>query len=235
MKKILAACGGFLIFTAGLFAGDVASFVDKGFSEDGKTYVFAQYGRTDKKYQGWAEIYQVNIEKNAYVPGGVFRTKPSAVTADKHGISVFEALEAKSFYYFKNLKLQKADPDHVLYICDEPGKSGTDTIEFTDFRNSNVENPTMFHVQLVPTVIGKGKKIKSSFYINVEKRDGQGNVISSYKVGSPDITRDGISGYKIERIMCDNSEKNFIFVVEKIMEDDAGVSVRYMVEAAEIK
>ena len=42
------------LFGAVLNAGDVASFVDKGFSEDGKYYVFGQYGRTDKKYQGWA-------------------------------------------------------------------------------------------------------------------------------------------------------------------------------------
>lgn len=235
MKKLLFTGAVLLFAAAGLFAGDVATFVDKGFSEDGKTYVFAQYGRTDKKYQGWAEIYQVDIEKNDFVSGGVFRTKPSAVTADKSGAETYESLEGKSYYYFKNIKLKKADPEHVLYICDDPSKAGTDTIEFQDFMNSDVENPTRFHIQLVPTVIGKGKNVKSSFYINVEKLDKDGKVISSCKVGSPDIIRKGISGYKIERIMCDASEKNFIFVVEKTMEDDTGISIRYMVEAAEIK
>ncbi len=235
MKKILLASAVLFAAVAGLFAGDVATFVDKGFSEDGKTYVFAQYGRTDKKFQGWAEIIQVDIAKNDYVSGGVFRTKPTAVTSDKSGVEVYESLEGKSFYYFKNIKLKKADPDHVLYICDDPAKAGTDTIEFQDFSNSDISNPTVFHIQLVPTVIGKGKNVKSSFYINVEKRDASGKVLSSYKVGSPDIVRKGISGYKIERIMCDASKKNFIFVVEKTMEDDTGVSIRYMVEAAEIK
>ncbi|MBR1638253.1 MAG: DUF2259 domain-containing protein [Treponema sp.] len=231
MKRIFA-CSliSVFLFTA-LFAGDVASFVDKGFTEDGKYYVFGQFGKTDKKFQGWAEIYQVDIEKNDYVNGGVFRTKPSAVTAGKNGRDVYEALEAKNFYYLDKIKCQSADPEHVLYILDDVNKSGTDEIVFTDFK-SDIENPDTFHIQLVPTVNGSGKKVSSSFYIDVEKRDGSGNVIFKKKVGSPEIVRKGVYSYKIERIVCDKSEKSFIFVVEKMMEDDSGINVRYMVEAA---
>ena len=82
MKRIVLAG---LIFVCSVFmlsAGDVASFVDLGFSEDGKSYVFGQYGRTDKKFQGWAEIFQVDIAKNDYVDKGIFRIKPTAVTAE---------------------------------------------------------------------------------------------------------------------------------------------------------
>jgi hypothetical protein len=35
--------------------------------------------------------------------------------------------------------------------------------------------------------------------------------------------------------MCDTSEQNLIFVIEKILEDDKGISIRYMVEAAKIE
>lgn len=234
MKKLLSGILLMTITFAALFAGDVATFVDKGFSEDGKYYIFGQYGRTDKKYQGWAEIYQVDISKNDYVDGGVFRTKPSAVTADKNGIQVYEALEAKSYYYFKKINTKKADPDHVLYVCEDVNKTGTDKIVFKDFRSDDMENADSYSIQLVSTVINSGKNVKSSFYILVEKKDKTGNVIASKKVGSPDIVRKGISNYKIERIMCDESEQRFIFVVEKILEDDTGISIRYMVEAAEI-
>ena len=56
MKKSFV-CSLFLIIgLSALSAGDVATFVDKGFSEDGKYYVFGQYGKTDKKFQGWAEL-----------------------------------------------------------------------------------------------------------------------------------------------------------------------------------
>ena len=80
----------------------------------------------------------------------------------------------------------------------------------------------------------KKYNVKSSFYILVEKKDKDGNVITTKKVGSPDIVRKGICDYKIERIMCDESEQKFIFIVEKILEDETGISIRYMVEAAEI-
>lgn len=235
MKKLILSA---ILMTSTLFAliaGDVATFVDKGFSEDGKYYIFGQYGRTDKKYQGWAEIFQVDISKNDYVDGGVFRTKPSAVTSDKSGIQVYEALEAKSYYYFKNIKTKVSDADHVLYVCNDVEKTGTDKIVFKDFRSDDMKTADTFNIQLISTVIGSGKNVKSSFKIIVERKDVNGNVISKSVVGSPDIVRKGISGYKIERIMCDESETKFIFVVEKIQEDDSGISVRYMVEAAEIK
>ena len=101
MKKSVICSLVLLLGISVSWAGDVASFVDKGFSEDGKYYVFGQYGKTDKKYQGYAEIYQVDIAANDYVDNGVFTTKPTTVTADKGGKEVFEALEAKSFAYFR--------------------------------------------------------------------------------------------------------------------------------------
>ena len=65
------------------------------------------------------------------------------------------------------------------------------------------------------------------------KSDANGEVILSRKIGSPNITRKGVTNYKIERIFCDKSEKNLIFVIEKMMEDDTGTSIRYMIEAAQ--
>ena len=233
MKKLVTLGLIFTIVLSAVSAGDVATFVDKGFSEDGKYYVFGQYGKTDKKFQGWAELYQVDIAANDYTDNGVFKTKPSAVTAGKNGRDVFEALEGKSFYYFKDLKCETANMDHVLYILDDVNKTGTDEIIFKDFRSADVENADVYSIKLYPTVNGKGKTARSSFYIMLEKRDANGEVILSRKIGSPNITRKGVTNYKIERIFCDKSEKNLIFVIEKMMEDDTGTSIRYMIEAAQ--
>jgi len=232
MKKSLIFSLIMIIGLSALSAGDVATFVDMGFSEDGKYYVFGQYGKTDKKFQGWAEIYQVDIAANDYTDNGVFKTKPSAVTADKKGREVFEALEGKSYYYFKDLKCETANMDHVLYILDDVNKSGTDEIVFKDFRSADLENADVYNIKLYPTVKGSGKNTRSSFYIMLEKKNAAGEVITSRKIGSPDINRKGVTNYKIERIFCDKSEKNLIFVIEKMMEDDTGTSIRYMIEAA---
>ena len=235
MKKIIIAC---MILASGfsaLFAGDVASFVDKGFTADGKYYIFGQYGKTDKKYQGWAEIYQVDVEKNDFVDTGVFKTKPSAVTAGKSGKEVYEALEAKNYLYLKNLPTEKANIDQVLYILDDIHKKGTEEIVFTDFTGSEIENKNTYHIQLIPTYEGKGKNTKSSFFIMLEKQDANGNIISRKKIGSPDIKRKGIIEYKIERIFCDKSGKSLVFIIEKTLEDDTGISIRYMVETAKFE
>ena len=231
MKKIVLAVLALLVGSVNLFAGDVATFVDRGFSVDGKYYVFGQYGKTDKKFQGWADIYQVDIEKNDYVSKGVFKIKPSAVTSDKSGLEVYESLEAKNFYYLKDLNCEKPNADQVLYILEDIKKTGTDEIVFTDFRSSEIENQDTYHINLVPTVKGSGKNVKSSFYILLEKKDSEGNIILNKKIGSPDIVRKGVYNYKIERIFCDKSGQNLIFVIEKMIEDDTGVSIRYMIEA----
>ena len=233
MKKIFICSLVMMLGLSAVSAGDVATFVDKGFSEDGKYYVFGQYGKTDKKFQGWAELYQVDIAANDYTDNGVFKTKPSAVTADKHGNEVFEALEGKSFYYFKDLKCEPANIDHVLYILDDVNKTGTDEIVFKDFRSADLDNADVYHIRLYPTVIGSGKNTRSSFYIMLEKKNAAGEILMSRKIGTPSINRKGVTNYKIERIFCDKSEKNLIFVIEKMMEDDTGTSIRYMVEAAQ--
>ena len=234
MKKSVL-CGLFFAFAMlSLNAGDVASFVDKGFSSDGRYYVFGQYGKTDKKFQGWAEIYQVDIAKNDYVDSGVFKTKPSAATASKNGKDLYNELESKNYGYMNALSCKKANADHVLYILDDVNKTGTDEIVFKDFRSAPVDSQNSYRITLVPTINGRGKNAKSSFYIKMEKYDADGYLVSTQRIGSPDIVRKGVTNYKIERIFCDDSEQNLIFVIEKHFEDDAGLSVRYMVEAAKI-
>lgn len=230
MKKILAAVFAMCLLTS-VFAGDVATFVEGGWSSDGKIYVFGQYGKTDKSYQGWAELIEVDIEKNDYADKGYFSIKPSAVTANKNGREVFESLEAKSFYSTKPLNLKKTQADQIMYICEDPIKKGADVINFTDFLGSEIENPKKYTVQIIKDLTGKGADSKSSFYILIEKKDADGNVIATQKVGNPDIKRKGITDYKIEQILTDKTGKKMIFVVEKIMEDKTGINVRYMVEA----
>lgn len=77
---------------------------------------------------------------------------------------------------------------------------------------------------------GKGKNVASKFYINVVRKDENGNILSSLKVGTPDFKRKGISGYTIDKIFTDASGKSLVFVVQKKLVDNTGTSIRYMVE-----
>lgn len=228
-------CGMLGIFAAfASFAGDSAVLVDNGFSADGNYYIFGQYGKIDKKFQGWAEIYTVDVLKNDYVDNEVYRVKPSAVTFDKTGKEVYESLAGKNYLSIKKYNCAQNSPEQILYICEEEKKAGTDEIEFKDFISSVSDDQAYYKVVLVPTVSGEGINVKSSFYIDIEKLDSKGAVLASQKIGNPGITRKGVKNYKIERIVCDKTGKKLVFIVEKTMEDKTGINIRYMIETARL-
>src|SRR5215469_14320950 len=70
-KKILIIVTvGLLLVVSGLWAGDTATFVDLGFSPDGRTYMFGQYGVQSSTLRPWAELFIVDVQQNRFVNGG---------------------------------------------------------------------------------------------------------------------------------------------------------------------
>lgn len=226
MKRILTTLG-ILAVAAGLFAGDAAAFVDFGFSADGKTYIFGQYGKTDKDFKGYAEIYTVDIKKNDFVVNGVFKTTDKT---GKSGSEVFSQLKNKHKSFLDQYKLCPVEADSLLYVRDEPTKSSSSEIRFKDFESSTPAEDVYFTVKLVPMYEGRGTSTQSSFYIVTEKRTASGALLSRFVVGNPEIKRKGVTGYAIDKIYTSPDGKGFVFVVEKTVEDATGVSIRYMVE-----
>lgn len=234
MKKICVAVFLFINIVSFAFAGDAALFVENGFSSDGSLYVFSQYGQTDQTFRGWAEIYTVDVKNNKFVKDGVFITNPSAATANKTGKEIYTKLSAANSTSVNQSKYKPTEPNQILFISGDDNKLGTEKIIFKDFGASPVEEQASYHVQLVPTVKGSGLNVASSFFIMLEKKDIFGNVIGRQKIGTPDYFRKGVASYKIQQIVCDKSGRNIIFVVEKTVNDATGISIRYMVEAAEL-
>ena len=231
MKKALIAS--IVFIAAGIaFAGDAAAFKDIGFSSDGRVYVFGQYGKTDATFEPYAEIYTIDVEKNEYVPGGVYKTfeKDSL----KSGSQVYEDLLAKRFLDIKKYNCAAAAPDDVLYVLESEKKKGGDEIEFKNYGDNGDSFRLTYKARLVPTFYGRGKDLRSSFFIDLEIVDNSGSVSRRYKVGSPDIKRKAVSDYKIVRIFRDAAKSALIFVVEKTVEDSAGSSIRYMVETVKL-
>lgn len=221
-----------LILSAALlcaFGGDAAAFVDLGISQDGRTYAFAEYGKTDKSFQGYAEIYTVDIERNDFVSGEVFKTGPSAATVSKSGKAVYDELFDKASWKLRKYDFKPASIDNLLYVRDDK-KDGESEIVFKDFEGSTTERSVFYHIKLAKTVEGSGESLRSSFFITMERKDAEGNVISRNIVGSPDIKRKKVTDYRIDRIFSDKSGKNLVFVVEKTLSDVNGASIRYMVE-----
>ena len=106
---------------------------------------------------------------------------------------------------------------------------GTEIV-FKDFEGSSSEQSVFFHIKLTPAFEGSGTQVRSSFVIDLERKNENGDLLSHNTVGNPGIKRKGVSSYKIDRIFSDASGRNLVFVIEKRMEDKNGTSIRYMVE-----
>lgn len=232
-KRIFTICV-FMFLSTLLLAGDVTVFVDLGFSQDGKEYVFAQYGSLDRSQQGFADIYTVDIPKNDYIDAGCFNTFPSAQTAKKSGLSVYNALFAKNSNYFNKLSLQVANLENTIYIKNNK-KNPLDEIVFKDFEGSTKENPLTYYIRLIPWYSEKPAVLESSFFISLEKRNKNETVLEKQVAGNPAIKRNGVTGYSIERIIQSPDQKSLIFIIEKTIVTATGTSIRYMVEALQIK
>ena len=237
-RNSVALVATFFMFASLSFAGDVAAFEDIGFSEDGKTYIFGEYGKTDKRYEAWAEIYAVDIASNDYENGGVFITKPSPSTASISGKQAYKSLFAKNKKKLDTYGYMPSSPENLLYIRGEGKKietSGSLTeILFKDYEYSTDEKAVYYHIKLVPTVKGSGVSVSSSYYITMNREDEAGHVLKSWKIGNPDIIRKGVSAYSIEKIFTDDLSESLVFVIQKFVVDDTGTSIRYMVETAEM-
>lgn len=222
MKKTLLAlfC---IVSTAFMYAGDVATFVDLGFSADGTRFVFGQYGTTDAEFRAYADVYCVDTVKNDFVPNGRFSTLPSPATSGKDGRGVFAALQNEASPFFKKLGVDSALQGRALYVQAENG-TRPDALEFRDF-----ETGTEYSVAIHSLSEGEGASVKSSFYLVVEIKKAGAKTVRK-QVGIPGYLREGVKAYRVRRILSDGTGKSVVFIIEKELYERKGSSVRFMAE-----
>jgi len=231
LKKILFSFFIFLLtcFSA-LWAGDSAVFVDLGFSPDGRTYMFGQYGVLSPSLRPWAELYVVDVASNNFVPNGrVSFTQNSAIKAGQDGAGVFRTLLANNSSLTSRFNINFQNQGLPLYISrDENPRERGETIDFRDFLSGN-----RYVAQLVPTITGSGTNISSRFYINLQATTPNGQT-KTYTVGTPNFVRQRIAQYNIKRVLIDTDGKSIIFVIEMKRVAENGFDIRYMVETVRL-
>lgn len=230
-KRSIAALAFFAAFIAGVgtsvFAGDSASFVDLGFSADGTVYMFAQYGIETESRKPWAELFTVDVPKNAFVPGGVKKSVGSSpAEAGQDGSGTFHTLLADNGALAKKYKVDHTREGTPLYVAVENGggKAG-EPIEFRDF-----DSGSSYKAALVSYVEGCGDSLQSSFFLTVERTAKDGKV-KKYTVGAPSRKRPGVSSYAVRRVIAAPKDGSLVFVIEMSKPVRKGVDIRYMVEA----
>ncbi|GHV63388.1 hypothetical protein AGMMS49587_13250 [Spirochaetia bacterium] len=228
-KKTCFLIAGILVLsTSTLWAGDTASFVDLGFSPDGKTYMFAQYGIESGTLRPWADLFAVDVIRNDFVPGGrVSFTHNSPVAAGSDGSGALYRLIARNAALTEKYGVSLIHQGQPLYISLETDDANSrgETIEFRDFESGNSYKATLASV-----VEGSGGSLKSSFQITLDKvsRNGDRKV---YAVGNPHIRRPLIASYKIKKVLAaPGNSGGLIFVIEMKRQAATGFDIRYMVE-----
>jgi predicted secreted protein len=227
LKKIFFFAAVLVFCGAVLWAGDTASFVDLGFSRDGRVYMVAQYGVLSNTLKPWADLYVVDVEKNSFVPNGkVAYGSANPVNAGNDGIGAFYRAVAQNTALTERYGVDFLSQGHPLYIALD-GASGSLQGERIDFRD--FERGFSYQARLVPSTEGSGANQKSSFYIALERTNSAGDR-RSFTVGNPGVKRPQIATYKIKKVIASPLDNSLVFVIETRKRVANGYDVRYMVE-----
>jgi predicted secreted protein len=226
-KTALAILLIMLICASAVWAGDTAVFVDLGFSPDGRTYMFGQYGVLLPSLKPWAELFVVNMDTNDFVPNGrVNYTQDTAIKAGQDGSGVFFRLLNNNSSIANRYSVNFQNQGLPLYISrEEKLTEWGESIEFRDFKTEN-----SYKARLIPNITGSGQNTRSSFYIEMEIQYPNG-MTSRITVGNPQIVRQRIASYNIKKVLIDTIGNSLIFVIEMKRVAENSFDIRYMVEA----
>lgn len=212
-----------------VFAGDVADYVNLGFSDNSKFFMFGLYGIEYKSSNPYAEIYTVKVSENRFADKGVYsKMSPTIMQPGQDGSGALYNLLRDNNEALKAFNINHLNKGRIVYLLIN-GAEPKNTLEFRDFKNNG-----RYTVKLIQEQFGSEKEPSSSFHIDLTVTD-KTNTISTYKIGLPDYKRKDVLKYRIKQVMFAPNEKSLVFVVEKEILDGAGPSIRYMVETVNLK
>lgn len=212
-----------------VFAGDVADYINLGFSDNSEFFMFGLYGIDQERVSPYAELYTVRVSANKFAQNGVFKKKfDTPIQAGQDGSGALFNLIEENIGALKKFKVNHLNKGRMVYILFN-GAEPKDRLEFRDFENNG-----RYEVTLIQEQFGKEDAPSASFYIDLTVTD-KTNTISKYKVGLPDYKRKGVLRYRIKQVMFSPNEKALVFVIEKEIVDGSGPSIRYMVETVNLK
>ena len=214
-----------LALTGSLFAGDLASFMNLGFSEDSRYFMFGQYGITGETTLPYGEIYLVDVHRNQFVPRGVWqKTFNQPPQAGQNGSGALLTLFWEARERAQELKISPLSKGRMVYLLVN-GEEPKSQVSFRDFKRGS-----QYAVTLNQQQFSSASEISAAFHLNLAVTDKAGE-IKTYTIGLPNYKRPGVRQYRIRQIFFAPDEASLVFVVER--EEGAAteaVNIRYMVE-----
>ena len=210
------------------FAGDIATFANLGFSENSRTFMFAQYGIDVARSRPYAELFTVDVPANRFVPNGVFRkTYDVELTPGQDGSGALYNILGENAAFVNARAIDHLRTGRLVYVRINDSEP-RDRLSFRDF-----ETGSRYELRLNQQSTGTGAAVKARFHIDftftAESRT------RSFTVGLPNFDRDGVRKYTIHQVIVSPDERSVVFVVEMQMHAAAGHRVRYMVETVTVR
>jgi predicted secreted protein len=207
-----------------LCAGDVATFVNLGFSPDSAYFMFGQYGAETATGKPYAELYLVDTKKNAFVPKGSLRKVfDTGLEAGQDQEGALFSLFGDALPLAASLKIDHLATGRLLYILLD-GEEPPATISFRDFKTDR-----SYEIVMSKSLGEDGSGPISSFGLSVSRTEKDGSP-RNVSAGNPSIKRSGVRDYVIRRIIIAPDEKTLVIIVEKRILEKNESSVRFMVE-----
>ena len=223
MKKILVAVV-FSLCTSFIFSGEIAQYINLGFSSDSKYFMFGQYGITSENTKAFAESYIVDVARNIFIKDGVSkRVFNDKILPGQGGLGGLLTILEKSADIIEKTGINHISTGRVVYLLVN-GEEPKERLEFRDFYKSD-----SYTVTLIQEKFGTDNNVSSSFHINLSITDKMDRV-KTYTIGLPDFKRKDVTAYRIKQVLFTPSEEGIVFVIEKEMNGSKGKTIRYMVE-----
>lgn len=211
-----------------LYAGEVAQFVNLGFSPDSGTFVFGQFGINRTTSAPFASLFVVDVERNDFVRNGTFRsTETEPVSVGQNGSGALYNLIHQASPLIQQHQVNHSLQGRLVYLFIN-GQEPRSRITFRDFNNSN-----HYEINLVQQSRGSGETQAAAFHLRVSATTSAGRVVDQ-TIGLPDFFRAGISRYRIRQVVLSPDERSIIVVVERIAVTPEGERIEFMVETARL-
>ncbi len=225
-KWVTTACV-FLIASAA-FAGDVAQFVNLGFSEDSDIFMFGQYGILDESSRPYAEIYLVDVPGNDFLRNGVHRRVfETPVSLGHDGSAALHRLVREQAALIGDHRVDHLNQGRLVYVLID-GATPASSLSFRDFQRD-----VRYDIELRQNARGSGTDVSAAFHIELRVDHGDGRV-KTRRIGLPGFYREGVESYLIRQVLLSPDESGIVFVVEMRRPTENGRAVRYMVETASL-
>ena len=229
MAKRFALVGALFLAVASFAStGDIALFVNLGFSSDSKYFMFGQYGILEKNSTPWADSYIVDVRANAYAPRGA--NQFSSDQPVEPGASAVGALlnTLNDSTAQKKYRIDHLLTGRLLYVLID-GQQASDTLEFRDFPSGR-----SYKVSLIQGTGTSDSYPSSSFSlaITIVEKDGKTRTLTA---GNSAYRRWGVKAYHIKQIILAPDGSSLVFLIQKEEQDTHGNNIRYMVETVRVK